>query len=168
MMKIIDCSPPAEINGLQNIAKRAQALLPIHLSKDAAKISHEIVIQHLKVNTTGKYILLYNILLEPLNEPIPMILIGPTGVMVINPTPIKGIFKAKEDYWYELKKQDRKYQPSRPNWVFSTYQMTRVVKNKLEAAGLEGVDVQSVLLFTSHGTHVESIRPSVRIVLADG
>jgi hypothetical protein len=167
-MKIIDFSPSIETSGLQNIARRAQDLLPIQTSKDAVRIADEIVIQHLKINTSSKYFLLRNLFLEPLNEPIPMVLIGPTGVIVIIPTAIKGIFKAKEDHWYELKKMERNYQPSRPNLVFSTYQMAREIKNKLSSAGIKNVDVQGVLIFTNPGTHVEAVRPSVRIVLADG
>lgn len=168
-MKIIDCSPQtSEKNGINEFARRAQGLLPMSLSRDNEKIAQELVIQHLKINTDSKYLLLRNIVVEPLNEPIPLLLIGPTGITILMSTGVKGIYKAKEDNWYELKGKDRQYQPSRPNLVFTTYQMARTISRKIQEAGLIGSDVQGVLIFTSPATHVEAIRPSVRIVLADG
>jgi hypothetical protein len=168
-MKIIDCSPQnSEKNGIQDLARRAQDLLPIHLSKNPIRVAEEVVIELLKRNTTSKYLLLRNIVIEPLNEPVPMLLIGPTGVWVIAATDIKGVYKAQDEHWYELKGKERKYHPSRPNLVFTTYQMERNIIRKMRLAGVTDIDVKGVLIFTNPGTHVESVRPSIRIILADG
>jgi hypothetical protein len=163
-MEEIDFSPSVPIDGL---AQRAQDFLTLHLYGDIEKKAQELVIDQLKKVANSKYLLLKNICIEGLDEPIPLLLLGPTGVIVIYPTAVKGVFQAKDINWFEMKGKSRQFEPSRPNLVQNTVQAVKAVSTRLQGGGLSDLEVQGVIIFTNTATHVETVRPPVRIVLSD-
>jgi hypothetical protein len=81
---------------------------------------------------------------------------------------VKGIFRAKGESWLEMKGRGRGFEASRPNLMTRTVLMSKAIEAYLTKRGHPVDDIQSVILFSNPGTHVESIRPIVRVVMIDG
>jgi hypothetical protein len=113
-----------------------------------------------------KFVLLRNLVLPDLDVPIPLILVSPAGVLLLYVTPLKGIYRARSDSWSVVDSR-RHFKPARPNLLNRTSLMARAVHVYLERQGMPGIDVDPVLLCTDPGIHVETIRPSVRVVMTD-
>jgi hypothetical protein len=98
-----------------------------------------------------RFVLLRNVLLPGLELAIPFILVGPSGVHVLTPAAEKGIFQARGDAWLEA----------------DASLMAEAVRIYLEREGMPFPKVEPVLLCVDPGVHIESLRPSVRIVMSD-
>lgn len=170
-MKIIDCSKQeggAVKNGGAAISALSQAQQKIFQSaaqKETA--AQELVITSMQRFLDHKYFLLRNVQLEGLEAPIPMILVGPAGMRVININGAKGVFRAKEDIWEALDESSQRYRSVKPNLLTRTLLMSRAVDAFLSGSGLRPADSEAVLLFTNPGLHLDSTRPVVRVVMAD-
>jgi hypothetical protein len=126
-----------------------------------------IVIDVLKKVLDNTYFLLCNTLLEGLEIPIPLILVGPTGLCVILPSSYKGICRAEESNWEVMDERSRRYRPGKPNLLVVTNSMAKAVEKFLADRNISSPTVEPLLIFTNPGVHVEATRPVVRIVLAD-
>jgi hypothetical protein len=115
----------------------------------------------------NSYVLLRQVGLEGLDVPIPMILVGPSGVHVLYASGLRGVFRANGEAWERLENQQQKFRPSLPNLVTRTFLMGRSVQASLSNQGYPLAEVEPVLVFTDPGTHVDAVRPAVRIVMAD-
>jgi hypothetical protein len=125
------------------------------------------VIAVLQRTLDNNYVLLRDVVLEGLEVTIPLVLVGPTGIHVLNPSPSRGIYRAKEQNWEKMDDRQQQLRSATPNLVRRTLLMSRAVESFLQSQFQEIPEVEPVLVFTHPGTHVDSVRPAVRIVMAD-
>jgi hypothetical protein len=126
------------------------------------------VIALLDKSLDNRYIMLRNVQLEGLDIPIPLVLVGPTGVRVLYPSASRGVYRAKGEIWEQMDDRSRMYRAAAPNLLTRTELMARAVAAFLTSREVPLPEIEPILMFSDPGTHVESVRPSVRIVLVDG
>ena len=168
-MKVIDRSAKeADKSTFNKITGRIRKIMEFGLSWESDIEAQEVIITQLGKALSNKYILLRNVQLEGLEIPIPLILVGPPGVFVMYTSALKGVYRAKGETWSVMNNRTRKFDPARPNLITRILLMTRAVEAFLARRGHRLLEIQSVLLFSNPGTHVDAIRPAVRVVLMDG
>ena len=129
--------------------------------------AQELMKNALRKTLDNSYALFCNIILEGLDLPIPLILLGPSGVKIIQPSDIKGIFRARENIWEVLDSRTQDYKAARPNLLAQTELMANVLYDYLTGQGISLQNVEPVLFFADPGVHIESSRAVARIVLTD-
>lgn len=166
-MKIVDCAPSTDkvksSSALGSVVERLR--LGEEWQKDMQ--SQEGVLLALGQVLDNQYTLLRNVKLEGLDVPIPMILLGPTGIRVLYPSATRGVFRAKSEVWEKLDERVQIYRPVKPNPIARVALMAKAVNSFLAARGHALPQFEPVLIFPNPGTHVEQVRPLVRIVLVD-
>jgi len=165
-MQIIDRSPIRSTAAGMSTMDRFRSVLKLGVSGTGELQAQAQIIEVFNRYFDDKYILLRHLVLPDLDVPIPLILAGPVGVLLLYVTPLKGIYRARGESWSVVDSR-RRFKPARPNLLTRTSLMARAVQVYLERQGMPGIDVEPVLLCTDPGIHVESIRPSVRIVMTD-
>ena len=172
-MKTIDCQPDNKNTGFMGQINATLNRYGIAGDKDAR--AQEIMIVHLSKLLSNRYILLQNVILEGLDQPIPGMLVGPSGIYIMFASALKGVYRAKDEAWLEMNSRTKQFEPARPNILARSRIMARAFEAFLQKKGYEmpesmgfKPEVQPVLFFSNPGTHVESIRPTARVVLADG
>lgn len=165
-MKLIDYTRRhAAPSFLQKYLDRLQTWLPFWFSE---KIAHERLVTRLGRELDNRFLLLKNLPLGDSPDLTPYILIGPNGLVVLSVSTQKGIYRARDESWWELSKTSRRYQPAHRNPIRQTLRLTQRFKTFLERQSFSCPVILPVLLFIDPGVHVETSRPAVRIVLADG
>ncbi len=129
--------------------------------------AQEQVLRPFNQHLDGRFILLRNVRLPDLDQPLPPILIGPTGVYLVYVSPKKGLFRVREDIWEEMSTRTRRFRPQKPNLVRRTLAMARLLSEYLSEKAGTSLEVHPVMVFVDPGTLVDAIRPAVRVVLAD-
>jgi hypothetical protein len=125
------------------------------------------IINLMQKSLDARYFLLRNVLLEGLEIPIPLVLVGPPGLRVLYVSGERGVFRARDEFWEKLDERSQNYRSSQPNLISRTALMGRAVDAFL-ATHVENLPVaEPVLMFSDPGVHVESVHPIVRIVLMD-
>lgn len=114
------------------------------------------------------YYALTNLQLPDTTFIVPMILLGPQGVRLVIPTPLKGVFRAKGEDWLKVGSgSSRKFTTAKPNLQVRAIDMADALLNYLREQGFGLPEVEPVLIFTEPRTHVDSLQSKVRIVHAD-
>ncbi len=168
-MKVIDRSPKQQDQSpIDKIIGRIRKIMEYGLSWESDIEAQEVILTQLGKALNNKYFLLRNIQLEGLDIPISLILVGPPGLYVMYASALKGVYRAKGEIWSEMNGRTRKFETSRPNLIARTLLMTRAVEAYLTHHGQRPFEIQSALFFSNPGTHVDVIRPALRIVLMDG
>ena len=129
--------------------------------------AQEFVLNALSKVLDNQYILLRNITLEGPGIPIPLILLGPSGIQVIYASPAKGVYRAKESAWEKMDDHNQRFQIDRPNLLERTSMMGRALDTYLASQGVEVPVTEPVLFFSDPGIHIDSTRPIVRVLMAD-
>jgi hypothetical protein len=165
-MKIIDKTPFRGEDGSISLIDRIQATLKYGLPWYDRIQAQEKIIAVFEKQLGRNFILMRNVTLGGTDVELPLILIGPPGIFVINVITEKGVFRAKDDEWGTI--SGSQLVPAKVNQVVRTSRMGQVLKIFLERAGLKDkASVDSILLSTDPGTHIESVRPIVRVVMSD-
>jgi hypothetical protein len=125
------------------------------------------VTQRLTKSLGDEHVLVRNQQIPSTDVIIPLILLSPQGVRVLVPTPIRGIYRAKLDEWLTFDGGARRFKRVRPNLQGIALNMAHQLLRFLKSQGYPLPEIESVLIFTNPRTHVDTARPSVRIVLAD-
>jgi hypothetical protein len=129
--------------------------------------AQEGIIALMQKSLDARYFLLRNVLLEGLEIPIPLVLVGPPGLRLLYVSGARGVFRARDEYWEKLDERSQNYRSSQPNLISRTVLMGKAVDAFL-ATHVENLPVvEPVLMFSDPGVHVESVHPNVRIVLMD-
>jgi len=116
----------------------------------------------------NRYIMFHNLQVGSPGVPFPPILIGPPGLFLINISHEKGFFKATEDFWWEMDKRTRSFNPSPTNLIKQTMEFAQKLGMLMDVHGKAHPEIIPILIFANPGVHVESAKPSIRIVLMDG
>ena len=164
-MKIIDCGESA------HKARKSGSLggaigqgFRLRRKQDAQEILTNLLAKALD----NRFLLLNNIDVPGLGKPAPLFLIGPTGIWVISPNSLKGVFRANESTWEQLNEKSRVFEPAKPNLFTLIGNWAKTFTDYLASLGIVSPPIEPVLFFSDPGAHIDSNRPSARIVLADG
>lgn len=165
-MKIEDRTPYRTETGEIDILGRLQGTLKYGLTWYNRVQGQATVIAVMEKQLSGSYTLLRNVTLPNTEINLPMILVGPQGVSLINVTPEHGVYRAKDDEWGTI--VGDRFVPAGINQVQRTLTFQRVLQVYLDRQGFKGtVVVDSILMAADPGMHIESTRPAVRIVMSD-
>jgi hypothetical protein len=163
-MQYKDFSPIPMRDGKLAFGDRLQGMLKFGFSWPRAMQSQEVVRHYLQRLLNNQYTLLRNLPL-PDGVIVPLLLVGPQGVVMLNPSPTRGVFRAQENSW--LAASGGGFRPDSPNLIQRTILYTRAVTAGLNTMGFSSVEVDGVLVFTDPGCHVDNIHATVRILLVD-
>jgi hypothetical protein len=165
-MKIIDQTPLLDANGQLSLVNRVQGMLKYGFSWPASLEAQNKVIAQLNKAIEKGYTLIRNQKLGASEIIVPLILIGPSGIYVIEATPLKGLYRARGEELGTI--SNGRLQPVSVNIITRTLQLAKALQVFFERQGIKlPAPVEPVLLAADPGLHIESVRPAVRIVLSD-
>ena len=130
--------------------------------------AQEELIDSLEKFLDNRFVLLRNVTLEGVDFPVPMLLLGPPGVKLIYPCAARGVFRAKGDTLEYMDEEYQTFRTASPNLLTRAASMAEKVSAYLTANNPAPVEVEPFLYFSDPGTHVEAVRPAVRILPVDG
>jgi hypothetical protein len=165
-MKIVDKTPYRSESGEIDILGRLQGTLKYGLTWYNRIQAQDVVIAILEKQLGNSYMLVRNNTLPNTEINLPLVLVGPPGVFLINVTHEHGVYSAKDDEWGTM--VGERFLPARINQITRTLTFGRVLQVYLDRQGFKGMfAVESILMAADPGMHVESTRPAVRIVMSD-
>lgn len=165
-MKIVDKTPYRSEAGEIDLLGRLQGTLKYGLTWYNRIQAQDVVIAIMEKQLGSSYALLRNITLPNTEINLPLILIGPPGVFLVNVTHETGVYRAKDDEWGTI--AGDRFVPARINQISRTLSFGRVLQVYLDRQGFKGMfAVDSILMASDPGMHIESTRPAVRIVMSD-
>lgn len=165
-MKILDYSPIPYNDGNLSMQDRMKGIANMGITWVPEMKSQELVITNLNRVLDFHFTILRNIPLPGNNNKIPLVLLGSHGITVLNNNIQKGMFRAEADNWEVMDNRLRDFKATKPNLITRTKEMASAFQHFLNEMGFEK-EVDGVLIFTDPGTHVNSNRPGVRIILMD-
>jgi len=168
-MKLIDHSPLESSAGgvLKKFQTSVQDVLKLGAS-DAELKAQESFTQQLGRTLDNRFTLLKNIRLEGSAAPIPMVLVGPPGILVINASADEGVYRAKGDSWLIMDDRTNQYKTASKNLVIETLSYSDAVDKFFIQAEMQLPEPLPILYMAHPGVHIDSNQPSVRIVRMDG
>lgn len=164
-MKHIDKTPYRSESGEINIINRVQGMLKYGMSWYDRVIAQNVIADILGRQLGGQFILFQNITLPETEIDLPLVLLGPPGVYLINALHERGIYMARDDEWGTLNGET--FVPARINQVKRAMTMARVLQVYFDRLGQKGFLVEPVVMAADPGLHIDSTRPAVRIVMSD-
>jgi len=167
-MKVIDLQEADESNDAPSPLDNVLSSLRLGRDLDQDSQAQDWIVNTLADILDHSYVMVRNLSLEGLEAPIPLILVGPPGIRVIHPSSQRGVFRVKGDSWEEMDDRQQQYKSVLPNMIARTRLMANAVDDYLNARDYPAIEVEPVLMFTDPGTHVETVRPDVRVVMSDG
>ncbi len=165
-MKIIDCSPEPQENIFTIKLKELWRTLFSGSSWREEEQAKEKTVRYFQGVLNNRFYMLLEVQLEGFEAPIPAIIVGPTGIHVINISAVQGVFRGKGDIWEELDTRKNQYVSAKPNLITLTAGMARSIETYFERRGF-AVSTEPALIVTSPGIHIELETPSIRVILAD-
>ena len=166
-MKIIDKTPLLDEKGELSLVQRFQGMLQYGFNWPKELAAQKAIITYFDRQLEKGYTLIRNYTLGASGIMIPMILLGPTGVYVIQIAFDRGRYEVHGDSWNVAAGEG--YKPAPVNLVQQTIRMARALKVFIERQGMKvPVDIEPVLIAGDPGLHIESVRPSIRVMMIDG
>jgi hypothetical protein len=176
-MNVIDRSEYRDEEGVITLESRIRGTLQHGLSWYGVMQAQEFVSERLDRTLDRAHTLLRNVIIPGTTISVSMILLSPQGIRVLEPSSIKGVFRAKGEEWLKFDSRGRRFKRTRPNLQAQTLDLAQLVhrylQRYLESQGyLEGQEynlpeVEAVLIFANPRTHVDTARPRIRVVQAD-
>lgn len=167
-MKVIERSPIGGDGGPGNVAARARGVWQFGLSWDQDIQAQRVLIASLARVLDNSYTIISNVSLPRFSLPVPLVLVGQTGVRTLYVSAAKGIFRVKGDSWYKLDEKQQHYKSARPNLVRRTELMSRAIIDYLEVNSIYLDEVQPVLFFAQPGVHIDAPDSPIRLLQVDG
>ncbi len=165
-MKILDYSPIPFNDGNLSMQDRMKGIANMGVTWVPEMKSQELVIANLNRVLDYHFTILRNIPIPGSNVKIPLVLLGSHGITVMNNCIQKGMFRADGDNWEVMDNRLRDFKATKPNLITRTEQLADAFRQFLAEIGYKK-EVDGVLIFTDPGTHVNTNRPGVRIILMD-
>ena len=166
-MRTIDLSKYQAEPGAAGIFKTLQGLLSYGWSWQQNRLSQEELVELLESVLGNDCVLLRDVNIPKVGRPIPVVLVTPASLMVINPKSQQGFYRAEGKRWEELGRDDE-YRPAQDNLIRETWLYQKTVEGYLKQHNFSAPTDRGVIIFVSPETVVESIRPRVRVIQADG
>lgn len=166
-MKIIDKTPLLDEQGNLGIVQRLQGMLQFGFSWPRELEAQKVIIAYFGRQLEKGYTLIRNMPLGASGIVIPMILLGPTGIYVIEVSYLRGRYEARGDSW-NVESGDQ-YKPAPVNLIQRTQRMARALQVYIERQGVKvPAPIESVLIAGDPGLHIESVRPAIKVMMIDG
>ncbi len=164
-MRLIDFSEKKTGNSpLQPLLDRIQEMLPGQNERRA----HQTMVGRFSRGLDNRFTLLHDVALAPGEAPIPYILVGASGLVVMDVSSEQGMFRAKDENWAEMNRATKSYQPSRRNFIKHTRALARKVNTYLEKQKRANPEATPVMIFLHPGVHIDSKSPAIRLIQIDG
>jgi hypothetical protein len=166
-MKIVDKTPLLDEKGNLGLVQRIQGMLEYGFSWPRELEAQSAIIKYFDRELGKNYTLIRNMTLGTSGIMIPMIVLGPTGIYVIEVTHLKGRYEAKGESW-NVESGDS-YTPAPVNLIKQTMRMARALQAFIERQGVRlHVGIEPVLIAGDPGLHIESNRPAIKVMMIDG
>jgi len=168
-MIVIDCGTiPEKKDSLSNLpAPLVKIMKEMPFERKDVK-AYKAMVSQIERLLSNKFFLVQNVIIKGSDKPVSSVLIGPPGIYLLNSSFQKGIFRAKDDSWAEMKSRNRQFVPAQPNLIKETLQMSSSLADYLTGVLVQPPVVNPVLIMLNPGTHIDTVRPSVRTILIDG
>ena len=166
-MKIIDKTPLLNENGELKPLQQIQGMLKFGFRWPNELAAQKAIITFFDHNLEKGYTLIRNMTLGASGIMVPLILLGPTGIYVINVPYLRGRYEARGKEWNEA--SGNGYTPASPNLVQQTMRMANAVRAFIERQGTKlPIEIEPVLIAGDPGLHIEAVRPAIRVLMIDG
>jgi len=166
-MKIIDKTPLLDEKGELAMVQRVQGMLKYGFNWPNELQAQKAIITFFDRQLEKGYTLIRNMTLGASGIVVPMILLGPTGIYVIDVTFLRGRYEARGSAWNE--EAGDGYKPAEVNLVQRTLRMANAVKKFIERQGVKlPVPIEPVLISGNPGLHIEAVKPAIRVLMIDG
>jgi hypothetical protein len=166
-MKIIDKTPLVNEKGELTGMQRLQGMLKFGFNWPTELQAQKAIATYFDRQLEKGYTLIRNMTLGASGITVPMILLGPAGIYVIHVTYLRGRYEARGNMWNE--ESGNGFKPASVNLIQQTSRMAAAVKAFIERQGVKlPVPIEPVLIAANPGLHVESNKPSVRVLMSDG
>lgn len=168
-MKQIDHTPQSSSgeSAIKKFQSSVQEMLKLGASDEDLR-AQETFAQQIAKTLDNRFTLLRNICLTELETPVPLILVGPPGVLVINASAEQGVFRAKGESWLVMDNHQAQYKTANRNLITETLEFTDAVDKFFLQAEVQIPEPLPILFMSHPGVHVDSNQPSARIVRMDG
>lgn len=165
-MKIIDKTPFQNEQGKFDLMGRVQSILRFGFNWSGELEAQKSVIAQLDRLLEKGFVLIRNFTLPDIDAVIPIILIGPGGMYVLHVTNVKGQFEAKGDQWNTV--SYGRGLPAKVNLLESVTKYARALDRYLKNQKFQmPTPVEPILIAADPGAHIDSMRPTVRVVMSD-
>ncbi len=165
-MKRFDQTPFLDASG--NLSLLGQVLGRLKYGMDWPKelVAQQSVLERLEKVLEKGFTVIRNYPLAGGSVLIPLLLIGPPGVFLLQVSGARGFFEAKGDEWNVV--SDGTSYPARINLIKRAQRFARAVEVLLERQGIKlPAPVEPLLVAADPGLHVQTLRPAIRIILSD-
>lgn len=167
-MRTIDLSKyQSETGGTGGVLKRLQGMFSYGWSWQQSRKNQEELIEILGSVLGNDCVLVRDVEIPRVGRPIPLVLLTPSTLLVINPKSQQGFFRAEGKRWEELGRDDE-YRLAQNNLIRETWLYQKTIEGYLKQHNFSAPMDRGVMIFVSPETVVESIRPRVRVIQADG
>lgn len=165
-MKLIDQTPFLDANGNLSPIGRIRGMLKYGLDWPAELEAQKSVLTRLEKVLEKGFVALRNYPLAEGAVLVPLILIGPPGLFLLQITGKRGLFEAKGEEWNVLVGEISS--PARINLIQRARRFARAIEVLLERQGVSlPAAIEPVLIAANPGLHVQTLRPAIRIILSD-
>ncbi len=166
-MKIIDLSTLRDTTGKIPFASWLRKTLGEGQHWQSELDAQDQVMFRLEKTLGNEFTLIREVKLPGLSTPIPMVLVGPSGIFVLYATAVKGSYRARGDAWLKLDNSGNMH-ISNPNLPNRTRLYSEAVRKFLSQNDMPVTDIEPVLLFSQPEAFVENIKAPIRMVMCDG
>jgi hypothetical protein len=166
-MKTIDLSTLRDANGKIPFATLLKKTLTEGQGWQSELDAQDQVMLRLEKTLGNDFTLIREVKIPGLDTPIPMVLVGPSGIFVLYASAVKGSFRARGDAWLKLDNSGNMH-ASHPNLPTRTRLYSEAVRKFLTQNNLPITDIEPVLLFSQPEAFVENIKAPIRMVMCDG
>lgn len=166
-MKIIDKTPLLNEKGELGTVQRVQGMLKYGFNWPNELEAQKAIITFFDRQLEKGYTLIRNLPLGASGIVVPIILLGPTGIYVINVTYLRGRYEVRNNSWNEASGDG--YKPASVNLIQITSRMANAVKAFIERQGVKlPIEIEPILMAANPGLHIESVRPAIKVIMIDG
>src|SRR5215510_11519171 len=166
-MKIIDKTPLLDEKGDLALMQRIQGMLQYGFNWPRELEAQSAIIKYFDRQLEKNYTLIRNMPLGQSGIVVPIILLGPTGIHVIQIANERGRYEVRGDTWNVA--SGDKYKPAPVNLVQQTIRMANAVQVFIERQGVKlPASPEPVLIAGDPGLHIESVRPAIKTMMIDG
>ena len=166
-MKIIDKTPLVDENGKLGVMQSMQGMLRFGFNWPGQLEAQKAIVTYFDRQLEKGYTLIRNYTLGQSGIMVPIILLGPTGIYVIQIAIERGRYQVNGNEW-NVESGDS-YKPAPVNLIQHTMRMANAVKVYIERQGVKvPVPIEPLLIAGDPGLHIESVRPAMKALMIDG
>ena len=166
-MRTIDLSKFQTESGIASIFTTLRGIFSYGWYWQQSRKNQEELVEILETVLGNDCVLLRDVNIPHVGRPIPVVLLTPASLLVINPKSQQGFFRAEGKRWEELGRDDQ-YRLAAKNMIRETWLYQKTIEGYLKQHNFTAPAERGVMIFVSPETHVETIRPRVRVIQADG